>query len=170
MSCIKISQRWARFLLGSGLLSSSNEIGSPLRLQFPFTGPLQNELITLSACVFWQNCSTFGLSWAPPLCHWQPKIFSRGSWQMCSLRKTFTPDTLNSCGIISTNESTVIRNYVRIISSTLASYTCDSQTQQGFSAEKHLFLLQFCESIPLFHTLLPVIEELQEGFLQPLKQ
>ena len=49
------------------------------------------ELITRSAWVFWQNSLTVGFSLAPPLCPWQPKNFSRGSCEIRSLRKHFTP-------------------------------------------------------------------------------
>lgn len=74
-------------LLGRGMEASSltgSDLFAPLQL--PFTGPRQSELTTRKACVFWWYSTTLGLSLVPPLCLWQPKKFSNGSWHMLLLR------------------------------------------------------------------------------------
>ena len=85
-------------------LSSSGPSRSLLRRQFPLTDGLQKESTIRSACVLWQNSSTFGLSLVPPLWRWQPKNCSIGSWQRLLLSNAnFFPFTSGSEKRNSTN-------------------------------------------------------------------
>lgn len=83
-------------------ISNSSSISLPL--QFPFTRSLQKLLTTRNAWVFRQKSRTLGLSWDPPLCLWQPKNFSRGSWHILLLKKHFTPGRVKRYLTNSTNE------------------------------------------------------------------
>lgn len=85
-------------------LQISNSSSTSLPLQFPFTRSLQKLLTTRNAWVFRQKSRTLGLSWDPPLCLWQPKNFSRGSWHILLLKKHFTPGRVKRYLTNSTNE------------------------------------------------------------------
>ena len=50
--------------------------------QLPVVGPRQKEFTTRRAAVLFTNSLTLGFSLVPPLCLWQPKKPSRGSWQI----------------------------------------------------------------------------------------
>lgn len=86
---------------GSGSKVSSGISASPQR--FSVLGPWQNEFITLSACVFFENSVAFGLLWMPPLPLALIKHSSR-SWQRRWLRKESTSETNQFNGLPIRNE------------------------------------------------------------------
>lgn len=61
--CLEILLR-----LGNGLfsLSVTTKSVAPNPLQFPFFGPLANDLITLRDCMFFSKSAAVGLSCVPP--------------------------------------------------------------------------------------------------------
>lgn len=79
-------------------------------LHLPLTVGLQIELITLRAWVFLTNSWTLGLSWTPPLCRWQPKNFSRGSWQIRWLKNEVTSGSVNTYWTSSMNDMPTVEN------------------------------------------------------------
>lgn len=154
---------------------------------FPQQLPLRNLCRSLlpsnpecSACSTWH----FGF-WCPPSWHWYPKNFSRGSWQILSLRKHLTSRIEKGTGTISTKwlhwqwgiitkqktietknlESKIIHSH--FISQIGNSYswlaTCHLN---AFLAEQHLALLSFgkFEIFMSIHTCLPpLIKVSKEG-------
>ena len=68
------------------------------------------ELMTRRLWVFFINLDAAGFSLALPVCCWHPKNFSNGSCDSFSLRKQFTPFSLNKYGIISVNDVTTTKN------------------------------------------------------------
>ena len=104
--------------------------------QFPFFTFPQRLLITLKAWVFRQKSRTLGLSCAPPLCRWQPKNFSKGSWHSLWLKNTLTPGRVKRYSTSSMNEwavknkINVNNSYIKFITS---SFTSHSQAKKSFS-------------------------------------
>ena len=60
--------------------------------------------------IFRQKSRTLGLSCAPPLCRWQPKNFSKGSWHSLWLKNTLTPRRVERYSTSSMNEWAVKMN------------------------------------------------------------